>query len=272
MGKSKRQGIGTLVVGGLVFYAAFWLYQRAGWIGVIAVLCAFAAACVGKMMLSRRRREASFDKLIRYLLVKRMSGEQIAQLNAAMSRKSPKQAELVNKSRQLHDAMETSLSSKQRSAAEAAMQSVHELHRDIQQEYTALVSARLMIEIDDVIDKHDQAFNTRLYTNVAEGLLEKADRVEEAQTSMEYVTAAVQTLDDGLENPKSDKPSLQAVRRKAENGCNAVRWRGSQHSSSTGNRWFIFPSCGRNPGWPQIPSPSPMMSEGLFRRVAVETV
>lgn len=216
MGKTKLQSLGTLVVGGLVFYLAFWLYQPFGWIGPIAVGCVFAAACMGKMMLVRRRNNASFEKLIRFLLVKRMSSQQAALLDASMTRKNPQRAELINKIRQLHDAMETALSSKQRAAAQAGMQSVRDLYGEIRAQHAPLLSAQLTTEIDDVVSKHEQVYNTRLYTNVAEGLLERAGRVEDTQTRMQYTALALETLEEGAANPKSENEPLEAMRRKVE--------------------------------------------------------
>lgn len=216
MVKSKPQSLGTVVVGGLVFYAAIWLYQQFGWIAVAGLVGAFAAACAGKLILSRRRQAESFDKLVRYLLVKRMSSQQAAQLNAAMSQNSPARVALIGKVRELHDQMETALASKQRATAQESMQSVRDLHTEIQQDYAKLLSAQLMTEMADVIRKHEQVFNSRLDANVAEGLLEKADRVEDAQTSMQYAALALKTIDEGLENPKSEKQALQAMRKKVE--------------------------------------------------------
>lgn len=212
----KTGALGKLALGALAVYLAVWAYQETGWVGA-AVMCAAAAgAYTVWLALLRRRREASFHKLIRFLLVKRLPRSREKSLADALSKDRPARAALVHRVGRLREAVETALSSTQRETAEAAMQSVRELHAQIQREHDTLISADLMAEIDSVVEEYETLFATRLYTNVAGELLEQAQNTPDERARRAYAQQAHEVVTEGLDNPASDHQALQPLHESIE--------------------------------------------------------
>jgi len=215
MKKSEADALGYLIVIGIVVYPFVWLYEKIGWIGIIALGFAVLGAIVLMKFRNSQREYEEFNRLVLYSLHNRATPQEARKLNSLYKDNYPR-AMLIRRLQILRDSIEISLSSKKRETAESRMDEVLSSYAEIKSKYADLITSETMSEIARVVEEHERKFSTSLYTNIANAHLEKAGKLKTIKSKSKYAELAMEAILEGLKNPKSDKSFLEKMQAEIE--------------------------------------------------------
>ncbi len=209
MTKKEAEGIGALVVIGIVVYPFVWLYEQIGAVGLGICVVGLIGAFVYWHLHRAKQDQKAFDELVLYVLHNRMPPDEAQKLNRTLSKKNFPRAALIRNLQIIRDSIEISLSSKKRATAESRAQSVAELQKEIQAEQARLVSDSVLNEINRVCADALKDFNTKLFINIANGHVEKAESLKTDKSKTKYLGLAAETLEEGITVGRGDIAALK---------------------------------------------------------------
>lgn len=216
MKKSETQVLGPLIVIGIMIYPFVWLHEKTGWGGIIILGGIVLGGIVYWSVRSSRKDEKDFNQLVLYVLHNRMAPDEARKLNNSLSKTNFPRSALIRRLQILRDSIEIALSSKKQDTAESRMAEVNSSYAEIKSEHAALVTPETMAEIERVVFECKRLFSTNLYTNIASAHIEKAEKLKTAKSKVKYAALAMEAIRQGLENPQSEKRSLEKMRAKIE--------------------------------------------------------
>jgi len=232
MTKSQSQALGPLIVIGIVAYPFVWLHEKLGWIGISILGAILIAGIVYWNILASRQDEEDFNKLVLYVLHNRMNPNEARKLNNSLAKKNFPRSALIRRLQILRDSIEISLSSKKRDTAESRMAEVKSSYIEIEHEHAHLVTAETLAEITRVVSECEEEFNTNLYRNIANSHIERARKLKTVKSKTKYVALAMEAIVEGLGNPKSDKKSLEALKKEIEHCSQSFETSSQQNSAA----------------------------------------
>ena len=211
MKKSEAEGIGILIVLGIIVYPFIWLHEKIGWIGIGALALLIVGGWIYWHMLSAKKEEEEFNELVLYVLHNRIPLNEARKMNIQLAKSNFPRSALIRNLQILRDSVEIALSSKKRDTAESRMATVLERYDEIAQEQAGLVKPETMSEITRVIKETEKEFYTRLYQNVATAHLEKVEELKTQKSKSKYLQLAKEVLLEGLEDNRSRKDVLEQI-------------------------------------------------------------
>jgi hypothetical protein len=216
MKKSEAQALGPLIVIGVVVYLFIWLHEKVGWAGITILGGIVLGGIVYWIVRSSRKDEEKFSELVLYVLHNRMVPKEASKLNRALAKKNFPRSILIRRLQILRDSIEISLYSKKRDTAESRFAEVKASYTEIRAEHASLVTRETMAEIDRVVTEYEKQFNTSLYTNIANAHIEKAKGLKTNKSKCKYAALAMDAILEGLDNPKSERGSLESMKAEIE--------------------------------------------------------
>ena len=231
MKKSEAEGIGILIVLGIIVYPFIWLHEKIGWIGIGALALLIVGGWIYWHMLSAKKEEEEFNELVLYVLHNRIPLNEARKMNIQLAKSNFPRSALIRNLQILRDSVEIALSSKKRDTAESRMATVLERYDEIAQEQAGLVKPETMSEITRVIKETEKEFYTRLYQNVATAHLEKVEELKTQKSKSKYLQLAKEVLLEGLEDNRSRKDVLEQILARVDKAAASLV---SCHSSSVG--------------------------------------
>jgi len=211
MKKSEAEGIGILIVLGIIVYPFIWLHEKIGWIGIGAVAVLIISGGIYWHMLSAKKEKEEFNELVLYVLHNRIPPNEARKMNIQLAKSNFPRSALIRNLQILRDSIEIALSSKKRDTAISRMATVLERYDEITQEQAALVKPETMHEITKVVKETEKEFYTKLYQNVATAHLEKAEKLKTKKSKFKYLQMAKEALLEGLEDDRSRKDVLEQM-------------------------------------------------------------
>lgn len=79
-----------------------------------------------------------------------------------------------------------------------------------------------MAEIDRVVNECIQAFYTKLYENITLAHIEKAEKLKTIKSKEKYAALAMEAINEGLANPRSEKQPLLRAKKAVESFTQAL--------------------------------------------------
>lgn len=211
MTKKEAEGIGTLVVIGVIVYPFVWLYEQIGATGIVVCGIGILAAFICRHIYNGKQDQKAFEALVLYTLHNRMPPDEARRINRKLAKENFPRSALIRKLQIIRDSIEISLSSKKRATAESRAQSVAELHQEILHEYSSLISKGVLTEINDVCTQALLEFNTKLFLNIANGHVEKASSLKTDKSKIKYLGLAVEALEEGISLGRGDSATLKSA-------------------------------------------------------------
>lgn len=208
MKRSKAQGSIGLIVIGLLFFG--WIQREIGGIGIFILV---ALAISGWIIIKKQKdKEAqkNFDGLALYTLYENSSFPEKKKINTEVSKVNPYKAELIRDLQIIQESIYIALTSKKKDVAESRLQTVIECYERIKVGTASLVSPTVFNEITRVVKDAESEFQTFLYTNIANGHLEKADTLKTAKSKIKYLGLAEEIIQEGMQNNLSQKEILRS--------------------------------------------------------------
>lgn len=208
MKKKEAEGIGALILIGIVIYPFVWLYENIGWEGIGFITVSLIVIWIFWLFQSSKKETEDFNKLVIYTLHNRLSPNEARKINTKLSKTNFSKAELIRNLQIFRDSVEIALSSKKRDIAESRMVLAEEKYLYIKNKQSNLVQSEIMAEITSVMEEVEEKFNTNIYNNIALAHLEKANKLKTIKSKNKYLEQAKEILNEGLNNSKSCKSVL----------------------------------------------------------------
>lgn len=212
MKKPQQNALGALVVLGVIIYPFVWLFEQLGPGGFALLACLLVAGLVYLIVRRAGKDNERFGDLVLSVLNNRLSPDEAKRINARLSRENFPRAALVREVEILRDSIDISLASKKRETAESRNVEVKTRLAAIKRDHAALIAPEILSEIERVVSQYEDRFNTLLYQSVASAYVEKAKTLKTAKSQAKYIGLAMETVAEGLRNPKSDKSVLQRMK------------------------------------------------------------
>lgn len=222
MKKKEAEGIGVLILIGIVVYPFVWLYENIGWEGMTFIAVSLIVIWVIWLFLSSKKETERFNKLVIYTLHNRLPPNEARKINTKLSKSNFQKAELIRNLQIFRDSVEIALSSKKRDTAESRMELAEEKYSYIKKYQSNLVKSEVMSEITSVMEEVEEKFHTNIYNNIALANLEKADKLKTIKSKNKYLEQAKEILIEGLSNSKSSKRILNETLAKVEVAASAL--------------------------------------------------
>lgn len=222
MKKKEAEGIGALILFGIVAYPFIWLYENIGWEGMGFIAISLIVIWVFWAFQSSKKANEEFNKLVIYTLHNRLPPNEARKINAMLLKSNLQQAQLIRNLQIFRDSVEIALSSKKRDTAESRMQLAQEKYSDIKNNQSNLVKSETMSEIISVMNDNEEKFHTNIYNNIALAHLEKADKLKTIKSKNKYLEQAKEILNEGLDNDKSCKNVLNETLSRVETATGAL--------------------------------------------------
>lgn len=211
MTKKEAEGIGALVVIGVIVYPFVWLYEQIGAVGLLLCSISVVATFVYLHIRNVKQDQKAFDELVLYTLHNRMPPDEARSINRKLAKENFPRSALIRNLQIIQDSIEISLSSKKRATAESRAQSVEELHQKILHEYASLVSERVLTEINHTCNQALSDFNTKLFINISTGHVEKANTLKTDKSKIKYLGLAAEALEEGISLGRGDAAALNVA-------------------------------------------------------------
>lgn len=209
MNKKEVEGIGALIVVGVFVYPFVWLYEQIGGIGVGVCAAVLLGAWMWWHIHQSRVDQQAFDELALYALNNRMHPDEDKAINQKLQKSHFARAALIRNLQIIRDSIEISLSSKKRDTAESRAQLVVDRYQEIERDQSTLVSEKVMAEIDRIVSRAQQEFQTKLYLNISNGHMEKARSLKTAKSKIKYLSWAAEVLEEGISVGRGDMNVLR---------------------------------------------------------------
>lgn len=216
MKKSDEKLLAPLILTGMVVYPFIWLHDKIGWAGIIFLAVLIAVGIWYRHARSRKQDEDDFNGLVLYVLNNRLPPNEARKLNQNLFKTNFPRSALIRSLQILRDSIEISLASKKREIAEFRLAEVESSYAEIRREHANLITAETMAEIDRVVNECIKAFYTRLYENIALAHIEKAKKLKTVKSKEKYAALAMEAINEGLENPRSEKYALLRAKKSVE--------------------------------------------------------
>ncbi|KAB7702099.1 hypothetical protein GBN33_03090 [Plesiomonas shigelloides] len=209
MTKSESKGFGALIVIGVIAYPFVWLHEKIGSVGLVIFAVGVFAAIVYSRIRTIKSDQKEFEELVLYTLHNKIPPDQAKAINKKLATENFARSSLIRNLQIIRDSIEISLTSKKRDTAESRAQSVTELHKEIQRKHATLVSEVVLAEIDRVCSEAISEFNTKLFINIANGHIEKANSLKTNKSKIKYLDLAAEILEEGIVSGHGDSIALQ---------------------------------------------------------------
>lgn len=209
--RRKDSGTAILILLGIIAAPFVWLYERLGAVGFWSL---FTAIVISWVFLRSRARDRHYlavrNKAIQAVLGDPMPWREVQAIMREFGALNPSEAALFGRIKIFRESIDLALSSKKRETAESRMEVAKETYRYLLEDERQL-TPDLKRAISAMFDQAQQEFATRLYINVAQGYIDKANTVKTLRTKQKYFDLARDTLTEGLEVPGNDKVALQQL-------------------------------------------------------------
>ena len=216
MTKKEVEGIGALVIIGVIVYPFVWLYEQIGVVGLVLCGIGVVAAFIYWHIHNAKQDQKAFDELVLYTLHNRMPPDEARRINRKLAKENFPRSALIRNLQIIRDSIEISLSSKKRATAESRAQSVEELHQEVLHEHASLVSESVLGEINDVCAHTLSVFNTKLFINISNGHIEKASTLKTDKSKIKYLGLAAEALEEGIALGLGDSAALKSALARVE--------------------------------------------------------
>ncbi len=205
------------IVAAVAIFPFIWLYEAVGPIFfTLIILCLIAGYIyLRRILLARRYVELQTLalKTIRYPVVP----TQAKAINMWLAGKYPGWAPLIRNLQIIRDSLDIALTSKRRDIAESRMELALDRWQESQQEHTGLLAPETAVLIASVIEETRNIYHTTLYLNIAGSHLEKAQNLKTEKGRAKHRDLAKVIIQDGLNDPLSDKAKLTEVLNQVDN-------------------------------------------------------
>lgn len=119
MKKKEAEGIGALILIGIVAYPFVWLYEQIGGIGLAVCAAALVGAWIWRHIYQSKGDQQAFDELALYALKNRIDPDEAKEINRKLGTTHFERAALIRNLQVLRDSIEISLSSRKKDTAES---------------------------------------------------------------------------------------------------------------------------------------------------------
>lgn len=167
MKKAEAQGIGYLIVIGIIFIFFKWLYDTIGLIGIILIAI---LSIISLMYISKRRKiryNEDFYKAIRLFLYNRVMPDETKTFSRKYMKTDFERWSLLRSLQIMHESIEIAMSSKKRETAESRMNLAQEKYYSIKSDYKDILPLDIINEMSQVNEAAINEFNSVLYKNAA---------------------------------------------------------------------------------------------------------
>lgn len=221
MKKSNLVGFYYLMVFAAMVYLCLFIYKAIGIAGIL-VMCGIVIA--GFILLAYRKvqEQANFDKLALYVLQNRLTPEEAVRINTQLMKKNFARATLIRSLQIIRDSIEIALSSKVRGTAQSRMILLNKHYQEILAKQMHLVSTPILEEIQRTVQQAERDFHTQLYINIANGYIEKVQKLKTEKSKLKNITQAIITLNEGLAAGQGDSHQLKSMLKLAQNEQRAL--------------------------------------------------
>ncbi|MDR9497654.1 MAG: hypothetical protein RI556_00600 [Hydrogenovibrio sp.] len=211
MTQKEVEGIGALVLLGVIIYPFVWVYEQIGTVGIVVCGVGIIALFVYWHIHNEKQNQKAFEELILYTLHNRIPPDKARRINRKLVKENFLKSTLIRNLQIIRDSIEISLSSKKRETAESRAQLVAELHQEIMHEQAHLVSKDVLAEINAVCSQALTEFDTKLFINIANGHVEKANSLKTDKSKIKYLGLAIEALEEGISLGRGDLATLQSA-------------------------------------------------------------
>lgn len=199
------------IVVAAIMFPFIWLYETVGaaFFSLI-MLCLIAGGIYLRRVLLKHRYlelQVLALKTIRYPVVTARAKA----INMWLAGKYPGCVPLIRNLQIIRDSLDIALTSKKMDIAESRMKLALDRWQESQQEYGGLLAPETADLIASVIAETHNLYHTTLYLNMAGAHLEKAQNLKTEKGRAKHRDLAKVIIQDGLNDPLSDKAKLTEV-------------------------------------------------------------
>ncbi|MBY8161410.1 hypothetical protein KW506_03530 [Vibrio fluvialis] len=208
MKNQKGNAVVFIVVLILIVAPFVWVYNRAGWWGVIpAVICTilFLGWLINKISSPSKKEREEIENHIRRIFEGTYSfkDKKSIQKSLPSDYKAP-----FGSAVQVYDCIRLSLTSKKRDIAEQRFQDIDFFFGNFL-EYKHLFTSDLIEFIQFQVDDAKHMFANTLFINLATQHYEKAQTLKTVKSKTKYAQMALDVLDEGIAHPETDEQMLR---------------------------------------------------------------
>ncbi len=222
MKQSEIKALIPVAVLGIIAAPFVWLYEKAGWFGLVTLCLAVVGAVVVWRKKSAENDQRAFDDLALYVYRNRLHTQEAKEMNYRLMKSHPARAELIRQLQIMRDSIEIALTSKKRDVAESRMNEVLLSALAVKKKYASLVSPEVVSEITEGAKQCHKEFHTAMYRNIATAHLEKAAKLKTKKSKIKYANLAKETILEGLANERAEVGELKGELQLVENYLGAV--------------------------------------------------
>lgn len=209
MNKKIAEAVAIIVIIGVVSYPFVWIYNQIGAAGSVLGIVGLIGIATYWKTRNKKKDQESFDALVLYTLHNRISYNEAKNINLSLAKNNFPRAALIRNLQIIRDSIEIALLSKKRETAESRAKTISDLHQEINAKQAGLVSINVRREIDSVCTEALKEFNTKLYLNIANGHVEKAQSLKTNKSKIKYLNLASEVLKEGVTVGRGDIDMLK---------------------------------------------------------------
>jgi hypothetical protein len=212
----KKKNDGFLLLSVIVLGGIALVFERIGLIPLAGVAVVIVGFSIFIHMTRRRKQQDACDQLALLVFRNQVPWEEEKKLNTKLAKKNFRVAALIRDLQILRDSIEIALTSKKRETAEGRFKDARLVFARIRKEHTRLIKSETFTEISSAVARLDEEFPTKLYLNLAQGHLDRAEKVKTEKSKGKYIKLARETLTEGINSGKCRVSELKAALKKVD--------------------------------------------------------
>lgn len=198
-------GIALIII---ILYPFIWIYETFGifWLIVAIFTTIFL---ISKVYLQYQQKvQKNFEQCILYEFEIKHNTPDDKIFLLSVKDVSPILSLIIQNIQIIRESIYISISTKNRDTAESRHSVVYKIYDDFLKEYSHMISDETLSKINLIIEKYEYDYHTLLYINIANGYIQKANNLKTLKSKAKYIELAINTLEEGLNDPLSDKDIL----------------------------------------------------------------
>lgn len=215
MKNQKGNAVVFIVVLILIVAPFIWIYNRAGWWGVVPAIIGtmlFLGWLINKIMSPSKKEIEKIENSIRRIFEGSYSYKEKKNIQKSL----PSDYKIpFGSAIQIDDCIKLSLTSKKREVAEQRFQDI-DLFLGNFLEYRHLFTNDLIEFIQFQVDDAKYMFANTLFINLATRHYEKAQTLKTVKSKTKYAQMALDILDEGIAHPETDEQILNGHKEQIE--------------------------------------------------------
>ncbi len=210
----KRKNDGLLLFALLILGVIALGFKRIGLVPIAGLAVAVVGFSLFLRMTKRRKQQEACGQLALFVLRNQLPWQEEKKLCAKLAKKNFQVAALLRNLQILRESIEIALTSKNRETAESRLNVARQAFERVRKEQARLVKPEVFSEILSAITRLEKEFPTKLCLNLAQGHLDRAEKVKTEKSRGKYIKLAREALTEGINSGKCQLPELKAALKK----------------------------------------------------------